>query len=98
MQPMTGTSDRRLALRAARLFHRTTTLREVSFSTSGEGIQVTHFRDYKGMPIFAIVKVSPMCLNVDGYCTSVIAIKWPGDLQNPNALIMSAFSCRDKGA
>src|SRR6266576_2649009 len=39
------------------------TRRRSAFSTSGEQIQVTHFRDYKGVSVFAIVKVSPMCCN-----------------------------------
>jgi len=61
MQLMTGTSDRRPALGAARLFHCTTTLRVGQLFDFRRTIQVTHFRDYKGVPILAIVKVSPMC-------------------------------------
>jgi hypothetical protein len=65
MQLMTGTSDRCPALGAGRSFHCTATLREgqlFDFRRTNT-IQVTHFRDYKGVPIFAIVKVSPICCN-----------------------------------
>jgi hypothetical protein len=96
MQLMTGTSDRRLALRAARLFHRTATLPEGQFLHTGNKFGVTHFRDYKGVPIFAIVKVSPICWN--GGRLLYLSDRHQTDLQNPNALVMSAFSCRDKGA
>jgi hypothetical protein len=73
---MAPTADGRPALWAPRLFHSTSTLREDhQLFWLLKNKRVTDFRDYKGVPIFAIVEVSPMCWNGRRLFISVISIK-----------------------